>query len=129
MSDHVSAKVRSRIMASVRSRNTGPEVVLRRALHRLGYRFRINVRSLPGSPDVVFPGRRKVVFMHGCFWHAHGCRWGKPPKSRRAFWNDKRATNRRRDRRVKSQLRRLGWKTLTVWQCQLKNPGPAVRSP
>ena len=114
-------------MASVRSQDTGPEMILRRALHRLGYRFRVNVRTLPGCPDVVFPSRHKIVFVHGCFWHAHGCRWGKAPKSRQTFWDDKRAANRRRDRRVRRQLRRLGWQTLTVWQCQLKNPGPVLR--
>ncbi|MFT3830034.1 MAG: very short patch repair endonuclease [Opitutaceae bacterium] len=127
MADHVAPSVRSRIMAAVRSRDTGPELALRQALHRLGYRYRVNVRALPGSPDLVFPSRRKVVFVHGCFWHGHSCRWGRAPKSRREFWFAKRAGNRRRDRRNLAELRQLGWRALVVWQCELKRPGPAIR--
>ena len=90
-------------------------------LHAVGYRFRIHRRDLPGRPDIVFPSRRKVVFVNGCFWHAHGCRIGKPPKSRVDYWSTKLEVNRERDARNKTLLRRAGWKVLTVWQCQIRN--------
>jgi DNA mismatch endonuclease (patch repair protein) len=127
MADRVSRNVRSRIMASVHSKGTGPELVLRHALHRLGYRYRVNVRSLPGSPDIVFPSRKKVIFVHGCFWHGHGCRWGRPPKSRRIFWMEKRRRNRLRDRRNLAVLRRLGLRAIEIWQCELRSPEIALR--
>lgn len=126
MADRVSVKTRSKIMASVRTRDTGPERALRRRLHALGYRYRVNYRALPGRPDIVFPRRRKAIFVHGCFWHGHSCRWGRPPRSRIAYWSAKFLSNRRRDRRVVGRLRRLGWAVLIVWQCELRDPERAL---
>jgi len=120
MTDVFTAEKRSAIMQAVRSKNTGPEQALRRALHKLGFRYRLHVRNLPGSPDLVFPGRRKVIFVHGCFWHRHGCRKGRSmPATRKAFWEAKFKSNRTRDRRHRERLRRDGWALLTVWECQL----------
>ena len=116
----VSKKVRSAIMASVRTTNTGPELALRKLLHALGYRYRLNYRKLPGSPDLVFPALRKAIFVHGCFWHGHRCRWGRLPKSRKGYWQPKIASNRARDRRVLRALRKAGWEAIVVWQCDLR---------
>ncbi|MBS0656697.1 MAG: DNA mismatch endonuclease Vsr [Verrucomicrobia bacterium] len=122
MPDRVPPATRSRIMASVGQRDTGPEMALRRELHRLGYRFRTGRGSaLPGRPDLIFPGRKKVIFVHGCFWHAHSCRWGRKPGSRLEYWGPKLAANRARDAKVVRRLRRSGWGVLTVWQCQLRD--------
>jgi DNA mismatch endonuclease (patch repair protein) len=120
MADRVSAKQRSKIMASVGTRDTGPELLLRKALYRLGYRYRTHYRKLPGKPDVVFPRWRKAIFIHGCFWHGHGCRWGRLPKSRLEYWRPKIAANRSRDRRAARAIRRSGWDVLVVWQCELR---------
>jgi DNA mismatch endonuclease (patch repair protein) len=113
-------------MSSVGTKDTGPELAVRRMLHRLGYRYRLHRSNLPAKPDLVFPGRGKVILVHGCFWHGHGCRWGGLPKSKRDYWAPKIAANRARDARQRSQLTRAGWKTLVVWQCQLRDPTKAV---
>lgn len=118
--DRVSTEVRSKIMSRVRTRDTGPELLLRSSLHRLGYRYRLHSEALPGKPDLVFPARRKVIFVHGCFWHGHGCRWGKLPKSRPEYWEPKIDGNQRRDRAVLRLLRRSGWQALVIWQCELR---------
>ncbi|MCX5659760.1 MAG: very short patch repair endonuclease [Planctomycetota bacterium] len=118
MADTVSKAVRSRIMAAIRSKDTAPEMVVRRLAHSLGFRFRLHVRGLPGTPDLVFPARRKVVNVHGCFWHMHHCGRCRIPSTRRAFWRAKLTRNRERDRKTTRQLRRLGWKVLTVWECE-----------
>lgn len=107
-------------MASVGSKNTGPELVVRRALHKLGFRFRLHRKDLPGCPDLVFPKLKKIVFVHGCYWHGHRCDYGSLPKTRVSFWKAKIAGNRERDRRVRAQLKKLGWRTFIVWQCQLR---------
>lgn len=122
MSDHVTKERRSFIMSQVGSKDTKPEMIVRRALHRLGYRYRLHRRDLPGSPDLVFVSRRKVIFVHGCFWHGHGCRWGQLPKSRSDYWKNKVETNRERDTRNLAALSERGWEALTVWQCELKQP-------
>lgn len=120
--DHVDSATRSRIMASVQSKNTRPELQIRRLVHGLGYRYRLHSPKLPGKPDLVFPSRQKVIFVHGCFWHAHsGCRFSKVPKTRTEFWKFKQETNAARDRRSQQELQRIGWKVLTVWQCELRN--------
>ncbi len=107
-------------MSRIRGRDTGPEVALRRALHSIGLRFRLHVAALPGKPDLVFPRWGAVVFVHGCFWHAHhGCRIAKIPQSNTAFWMDKLAANRRRDARTIRSLRAMGWRVAVVWECQL----------
>jgi DNA mismatch endonuclease (patch repair protein) len=107
-------------MRSVAQKDTGPEMKLRKMLFRLGYRYRLHRSDLAGKPDIVFPGRNKVIFVHGCFWHGHSCRYGRLPKSRIAYWKRKIAENRRRDRRVLRRLRILGWEAMVVWQCQTK---------
>jgi DNA mismatch endonuclease, patch repair protein len=119
--DHVSKAKRSEIMAAVGSANTGPELAIRRALHRRGFRYSLHSADLPGKPDLVFRSRRKVVFVHGCFWHGHRCGKGHLPKSKVAFWTAKIGSNKARDRRVASLLRRDGWSILTVWQCQTRD--------
>lgn len=122
MADRVSSDVRRRIMASVGTKNTGPELAVRRLLHRLGYRFRLHRKDLPGKPDIVLPGRRKAIFVHGCFWHGHDCRWGKLPQSKLDYWGPKIATNVERDTRNRQDLAAIGWRSLVVWQCQLRDP-------
>src|SRR5437762_7061199 len=118
--DNVSPSIRSRIMASVPQRDTAPEVSLRRALHRLGLRYRLHDRRLPGRPDLVFARFHAVVFLHGCYWHAHGCRYSTSPATRKEFWEAKFSANRARDARVLAELRAAGWRTLVVWECALK---------
>lgn len=114
---------RSRTMQAVRSRNTKPEMLVRRALHSVGLRYRLHDRRLPGSPDLVFPGRRLVVFVHGCFWHQHpGCSAASRPKSNTDYWNKKLNKNVERDRLVKKRLEQEGWFTITIWECQVKDP-------
>jgi len=121
MPDRVSRKVRSRIMASVGSTDTGPELKLRKALHAVGFRYRTDYAKLPGKPDLAFPKLRKAIFVHGCFWHGHSCRWGRLPKSRPEFWRPKILKNRERDARVLRAVRRAGWSVMVVWQCQLRD--------
>lgn len=116
--DTRTAEQRRRIMQAVRSRDTGPEMLVRRLLHRLGYRYRLHRRDLPGRPDIVFSSRRKVIFVHGCFWHSHGCSKGRLPKSRLDFWRPKLLGNSRRDGRNQEALRALGWTVLVIWQCE-----------
>jgi DNA mismatch endonuclease (patch repair protein) len=108
-------------MRAVKSGDTTPELVVRRLVHALGYRFRLHRRDLPGQPDLVFPRLGKVIQVHGCFWHRHACEAGQStPASRRAYWNAKFARNVERDRRNLRKLRRLGWSVLVVWECQTR---------
>lgn len=109
-------------MSRVKGRDTTPERVVRSMLHAMGYRYRLHRKDLPGKPDIVFGPRKKIVFIHGCFWHGHRCRKGRLPKSNLAFWTSKIDANRVRDRRHVRRLRASGWRVLTVWQCQLKTP-------
>ncbi len=110
-------------MRAVRSTDTQPELAVRKIVHALGFRYRLHDKTLPGKPDLVFPSRHKVLFVHGCFWHRHkGCRYTTSPKTRTAFWDAKFQANVRRDRSSVRKLRRLGWGVMTVWQCQLKRP-------
>ena len=113
---------RSWLMSRVRRANTGPELVTRRVLRAQGYRFRLHAPDLPGSPDVVLLNYRTAIFVHGCFWHGHGCKRGsKRPATNVAYWTQKLDRNQRRDRRVVRQLRRLGWRVVTVWECETRN--------
>lgn len=115
-------KLRSAIMARVRSRNTRPELIVRTYLHRHGLRFRIDRTGLPGSPDVVLPARRTVVFVHGCFWHRHeSCSRATMPKTRRGFWSEKFDRNVARDAAAAAALRKLGWHVEVIWECQVKD--------
>jgi DNA mismatch endonuclease (patch repair protein) len=121
--DIVAPDTRSRMMASVRSKNTKPELLLRKALHSLGYRYRLHQKNLPGKPDLVFPSRRAVVFLNGCFWHGHDCRKAALPTTRHEFWAEKIATNRSRDARDMADLSSLGWRVRVVWECDLRRDG------
>jgi DNA mismatch endonuclease (patch repair protein) len=106
-------------MSRVRSRNTAPELKVRRVAHSLGLRFRLHRKDLPGKPDLVFPRWKAAIFVHGCFWHRHeGCKKATAPKSRRDYWEPKFKTNVERDRRAVSELEARGWRTLTIWQCE-----------
>lgn len=121
MSDIFSSKKRSEIMRSIRSKNTKPELIIRSLVHRMGYRFKLHDKSLPGSPDLSLPKHRKVIFVHGCFWHSHkGCTRAALPVTNKAFWKRKIESNIRRDRQSLVELRRLGWRHLVIWQCQIK---------
>jgi DNA mismatch endonuclease Vsr len=122
VTDTLSKKARSARMALIRSKNTKPEMAVRRLLHGLGYRYRIHVKGLPGTPDLVFRPRKRAVFVHGCFWHGHHCRLGaRVPKSRVGFWVAKIKSNRLRDKRHLAELKRAGWRAVVIWECQLKN--------
>lgn len=120
MVDILSENQRSALMARVRERNTKPELAVRRLLFSLGYRFRLHRRDLPGTPDIVFPARRKVIFVHGCFWHRHkGCQKATTPKTRQEFWTEKFRQNIERDAKNLSELEKKGWQSLVVWECQV----------
>lgn len=136
-------KVSSR-MAAVRGKDTKPELIVRRLAHMAGYRYRLHCRDLPGRPDIVFPSRRRVIFVHGCFWHHHtGCRRATIPQTRADYWLAKFRRNRERDRIVESRLGELGWEVLVIWECEVGNvsavrqrldaflgpPGLSVRAP
>lgn len=108
------------MMAGIKSKDTKPEMLVRKTLHRRGFRFRLHQSSLPGRPDLVFPKYCAALFVNGCFWHGHDCHLFKIPKTRTDFWTDKISKNRLRDRRVRSELVRLGFRHKTVWECQLK---------
>ena len=122
MVDTLPPEKRSWNMSRIRGRDTSPERLVRSLLHRLGYRFRLNRKDLPGRPDIVLPKHRTVVFVHGCFWHRHeGCRYAYTPKSRTEFWQRKFARNVARDREVRDALERQGWRVLWVWECEIKD--------
>lgn len=121
MADNRTPESRSGLMSRIGPKDTAPEMVVRRALHALGYRFRVHRKDLPGTPDIVFPRRRKIVFVNGCFWHAHGCRQGQPPKSKHEFWGPKLARTKARDDEKRQALQQAGWSVLTVWQCEIKD--------
>ncbi|MER9971184.1 very short patch repair endonuclease [Mesorhizobium sp. M0060] len=118
--DTVDTQTRSKIMARVGQKNTDAELLLRKALHRIGLRYTLHDRSLPGSPDIVFPRFKAVVFVHGCYWHSHGCYRSTVPKTRQEFWTSKFQANRSRDARNAKNLIEQGWRVLTVWECALK---------
>ena len=120
--DVVSSKVRSRMMAAVPRCDSKPEMVVRRLIHAMGYRYRLHVRDLSGSPDLVFPSLSRIIFVHGCFWHRHWCRKATTPATRKRFWIEKFEQNRARDRRNNRTLRRHGWSVLVVWECQTCRP-------
>lgn len=121
MTERLSPEQRSANMRAVRGKNTKPEMLVRRIAHRLGYRYRLHVRNLPGKPDLVFPARRKVIFVHGCFWHGHSCPRGSRPASNAAFWREKLNRNVRRDAAQVAALLEAGWATLVIWECETKS--------
>lgn len=122
MADRLSPEARSANMSKVGNKNTAPELLVRRLLHRAGYRFRLHRRDLPGSPDIVLPRWRTVVFVHGCFWHGHaGCRRSKLPSTRTEFWQAKVERNQERDAHAEHALTKLGYHVVTLWECELKD--------
>ena len=119
MVDSVTRQRRSEIMALVKAKNTTPELAIRSMVHRMGYRFRLHRRDLPGCPDMVFPSRRKVIFVHGCFWHRHsGCPMARIPKTRVEFWTSKLEGNAARDAKHLEDLKAKGWRALVIWECE-----------
>lgn len=123
MTDVFSKEKRSWLMRRVKGRDTKPEILVRSFVHRMGYRFRIHRRDLPGNPDIVFPRHGKAIFVHGCFWHGHeGCPRSKRPTTNNSFWNEKLDGNIERDKRFRRALQRTGWKVFVVWQCETREP-------
>jgi DNA mismatch endonuclease, patch repair protein len=120
--DHLSKAGRSKVMSSIRSRNTRPELEVRKYLHARGYRFRIHADHLPGKPDVVLPKYRLAIWIHGCFWHAHRCKVGEAPSSNTDYWGPKLARNVSRDLSNKRKLNKIGWRNFVIWECQILCP-------
>lgn len=118
--DTLEKKHRSWLMSRVGQKNTKPEIIVRRMLHSLGYRFRLHRKGLPGTPDIVLPKYKTAIFVHGCFWHGHDCRAGRLPGSNQDFWKDKRERNSERDLRKIEELKALGWLVLVIWGCETK---------
>jgi DNA mismatch endonuclease (patch repair protein) len=124
----MSKAARRRVMQAVKGRDTKPEMIVRSLVHRMGYRFRLHRRDLPGTPDLVFPRLKAVIFVHGCFWHRHSCPNGRSmPSTRRAFWKRKLEGNAIRDRRTVLAIRRQGWSVLRVWECELNGTPALIR--
>lgn len=120
--DRLSQKERSQHMAKIGSKDTSPELTVRRLTYSMGYRYRLHRKDLPGKPDMVFPGRQKVIFVHGCFWHGHQCPAGRnQPKSRQEYWGPKIKQNKKRDKENISRLKKSGWDVLVLWECELKD--------
>ncbi|WP_096361476.1 very short patch repair endonuclease [Sulfuricaulis limicola] len=123
MTDIVDRATRSRMMSGIRSKNTKPELLIRKGLFSKGYRYRLHGTKLPGKPDLVFPKYKAVVFVHGCFWHGHNCRIFKWPSKRAGFWKKKILGNKRRDHKQVTALVSQGWRVLVIWECAIKGPG------
>lgn len=121
MTDIYSKNKRSQIMSKISGKETEPEILVRKFLFRKGFRYRKNDKRYPGTPDIVMPKYKTVIFVHGCFWHGHNCRAGKLPETRKEFWQNKIDTNIARDKKNRQDLEKLGWKVLVIWQCELKN--------
>lgn len=122
MGDNLTRDQRAHCMSQVKGKDTRPEIIVRELVHRLGYRYRLHQKDLPGRPDLVFPSREKVIFVHGCFWHRHRCRKGRSmPATRKSFWQDKLNGNRARDQSNRRALRRQGWDVLVIWECQTQD--------
>ena len=120
--------VRRRTMQAVKSKDTKPELIVRRLLHAKGYRYRLHNRALPGRPDLVFPSKKKIIFIHGCFWHGHNCERGaRVPKTNTDYWTSKIARNRSRDLRTRLELQFHGWRILYVWECELREPEATLK--
>lgn len=123
MPDIVDAATRSRMMAGIRGRDTKPEILIRKALHARGLRYRLHARDVPGRPDMLFPRHRAAAFVHGCFWHGHNCPLFRLPGTRTEFWRGKIEANRARDAAVAAELDAAGWRRVTVWECALRGRG------
>lgn len=120
MSDVVNAETRSKMMSKIRSKNTSPELSIRKALHARGFRYRIHAKNLPGTPDLVLPKYKAAIFIHGCFWHGHNCRYFKVPQTRKEFWMEKIGKNQERDKRQLALLQSLNWRVLIIWECAVR---------
>lgn len=128
MVDPLLPETRSALMARIRGKDTKPELIVRRMVHAMGYRFRLHRRDLPGTPDIVFPGRKKIILVNGCFWHGHaGCRFARAPATRVDYWGPKIAATRARDARQIAALRRAGWSVSVVWECQTREQTALAR--
>ncbi|WP_158749971.1 very short patch repair endonuclease [Acidobacterium sp. S8] len=128
MTDNFDSAKRSSVMAAIHSKDTKPELIVRRAVYALGFRYRLHAKDVPGKPDLVFRKMRKAIFVHGCFWHRHpGCSRASMPKTRAEFWQEKFEKNVNRDKQVKRELRKNRWRTLTIWQCELRDPDGVVK--
>jgi len=122
-------KQRSYNMSRIKGKDTKPEMWVRRYVHKLGFRYRLHGKKLPGRPDIVLPRHKKIIFVNGCFWHFHNCRYGnKCPKTNVEFWHKKRTDTRERDKRNRRDLRKDGWEILTIWECWLRTPGKAEKA-
>jgi len=123
MTDTVDRQTRSKMMSAVRAKNTKFEVEIRRRLFALGFRYRLHARDLPGTPDMVLPKYSTVIFVHGCFWHYHGCSRSTIPDSRRDWWLKKLEDNRNRDTKILTELPKIGWRVVVIWECSVRRPG------
>lgn len=122
MTDVLTPEQRKFNMSQIRCRNTKPELIVRHMIHSLSFRYRLHRTDLPGKPDLVFPSLKKAIFVHGCFWHMHNCRYGRvKPATNPTFWESKRQSNKRRDSEKKRELQRMGWDVLVIWECRTKN--------
>lgn len=128
MADIVDRATRSRMMAGIRGKDTKPELEIRRALHRKGFRFRLHAKDLPGRPDILLPRYNVAILVHGCFWHGHDCPYFKRPSTRQSFWLSKIAGTKRRDERKLTELLELGWRVLIVWECALRDRRPVEKA-
>ena len=119
---HKVSEQRSRNMSAIKSKNTKPEIAVRKLLHSMGYRFRLHRKDLPGSPDIVLPKYKKVIFVHGCFWHRHeNCKYASTPKTRKEFWESKFKANVKRDLEIQDKIKNLDWRSVVIWECETKN--------
>ena len=119
---HKVSEQRSRNMSAIKSKNTKPEIKVRKVLHSMGYRFRLHSKNLPGSPDIVLPKFKTVIFVHGCFWHRHeNCKYASTPKIRQEFWNKKFTENIKRDSEIQDKIKNLDWRSVVIWECETKN--------
>ena len=119
---HKVSEQRSRNMSAIKSKNTKPEIAVRKLLHSMGYRFRLHRKDLPGSPDIVLPKYKTAIFVHGCFWHRHeNCKYASHPKTRKEFWENKFKSNVKRDLEIQEKIKNIGWKSVVIWECETKN--------
>ena len=119
---HKVSEQRSRNMSAIKSKNTKPEIAVRKLLHSMGYRFRLHRKDLPGSPDIVLPKYKTVIFVHGCFWHRHeNCKYASNPKTRKEFWESKFKANVKRDLEIQEKIKNIGWQSSVIWECELKD--------
>ena len=126
--NHIISASRSKNMSAIKSKNTKPEIAVRKLLHSMGYRFRLHRKDLPGSPDIVLPKYKTVIFVHGCFWHRHeNCKYASTPKTRKEFWENKFKSNLKRDAEVQEKIKNIGWQSVVIWECEVKKKSLLIR--